>query len=228
MNDLSPTLPPIACEAPDALWAIGSAPTADGHAEYPLFNRDVDADARWAGTRLAEMGVDSGSMIDLVHNYRETGQFWPYYIAAARLGAAVMNGMATPWDVGRLEMYARRFDLALIMGPGTATIEGLRQFGHDPVEVLSRASTTCVRSDALALLDGGTKFWRMTTAGPMLLIAGPGSVRVAYDDTQWTVETGNTGTLMVTTRGDRAARYDRLDTGVRGSVEGNEVVLASA
>lgn len=219
----SPALDP---DAPEALWAIGGAAVADGFVEYPLSNRDVEADAAWAERQLAALGVGKGSLVDFIHNYRECGHFWPYYVAAYRLGAPAMNGMATPWDVARTEMYARRFDLALIMGVAPETVEGLASFGHDPVKVLERPACVAARGAAVAALAaGGREPHALTLFGPMILISAPGQTGAVYDASQWTVEADEAGRLLVSTKADRAARYDRLDTGFTGRVEDGRVHL---
>lgn len=219
----SPALDP---DAPEALWAIGGAAVADGFVEYPLSNRDVEADAAWAERQLTALGVTKGSLVDFIHNYRECGHFWPYYVAAYRLGAPAMNGMATPWDVSRTEMYARRFDLQLVMGAAPETVEGLASFGHDPVKVLGQAACVAARGTAVtALASGGREPHAMTLFGPMILISAPGEAGAAYDASQWTVEADAEGRLLVSTRADRAARYDWLDTGFSGRVEDGRVFL---
>ena len=215
-------------DAPEALWAVGAAETADGLIDYPVSNRDMVADTRWAGERLKAMGVTRGALLDFVHNYRECGQFWPYYMAAAAMGAPVMNGMATPWDVGRTEMYTRRFDLALIMGVSGATTEGLRAFGHDPAKVFAKAPVLIAREPAASELEAaGLRPWRVTLLGPLLLTA-PAGDGAPYDTSQWTVEVDGEGRLLVSSGLDRAARYDRLDTGLRGRVENGLVFFDAA
>lgn len=215
-------------DAPEALWAVGAAETAAGLIDHPISNRDMAADTRWAGARLKAMGVTRGALLDLVHNYRECGQFWPWYMAAAAMGAPVMNGMATPWDVGRTEMYTRRFDLALVMGISGATTEGLRAFGHDPARVFARVPLLIAREPAASELgSAGLKPWRLTLLGPLLLTA-PAGEGAPYDTSQWTVEADGDGRLRVSSGIDRAARYDRLDTGRRGRVENGLVFVDAA
>lgn len=215
-------------DAPDALWAVGAAGSNEGLIEYPVSNRDVAADTTWAMKRLTAMGVTAGSLVDLVHNYREGGQFWPYYRAANELGAPVLNGMATPWDVGRTEMYTRRFDLQVLMGVSSDTVEGLKAFGHSPAEVLARPALLCAREPAASALEAeGLRPWRMTLLGPILLVA-PSGEGAPYDASEWTVETDAEGRLLVTSGPHRAARFERLDTGLRGRVEGGLVFLDSA
>lgn len=219
----APALDP---DAPEALWAIGGAAVADGFVEYPLSNRDVAADIAWAERQLAGLGVTKGSLVDFIHNYRECGHFWPYYLAAQRLGAPAMNGMATPWDVSRTEMYARRFDLQLIMGVAPETVEGLVSFGHEPSKVLDQAACVAARGTAVeALAAGGRAPHALTLFGPMVLISAPGETGAAYDASQWTVEADAEGRLLVSTRADRAAQYDRLDTGFTGRVEHGRIHL---
>lgn len=214
-------------EAPQALWAVGVADSIDGLIDYPISNRDMSADIRWATGRLGDLGVSKGALLDFVHDYRECGQFWPYYMAAAAIGAPVMNGMATPWDAGRTEMYTRRFDLGLVMGVNSATLEGLVALGHDPAEVFARTSMVCAREPGASELEAaGLNPWRLTLLGPLLLIA-PANQGAPYDLSQWTVEADGEGCLLITACSDRAARFDRLDSGKRGRVEGGLVFLSA-
>jgi hypothetical protein len=216
-------------DAPDAIWGVGSAPMAGGLVHYPLSNRDVLADADWAEGQLRALGVEAGSLIDLVHNYSECGQFWPYYLAAMRLGAQVMNGMATPWDAGRVEMYARRFPLHAVLGVGAQTVEGLAMFGFDPGKVFANLPIVGARGRGASALEAlNLRPHRMTLLGPLILIAAPGEDAAAYDAAEWTLETDGDGRILVTSNAKRAARYDRLDTGQRGRVAAGRVSIEDA
>ena len=212
-------------DAPDAIWGVGSAPMAGGLVHYPLSNRDVMADVDWAEHQLRAFGVGAGSLIDLVHNYSECGQFWPYYLAAMRLGAQVMNGMATPWDAGRVEMYVRRFPLHAVLGVGPQTLEGLAMFGFDAGQVFGDLAVVGARGRAASTLEAlNLRPHRMTLLGPLILIAAPGE-DAAYDTAEWTLETDEDGRILVTSGPGRAARYARLDTGFRGRVADGRVGL---
>jgi len=213
-------------DAPDAIWGVGSAPMASGLVHYPLSNRDVLADVDWAEGQLRALGVEAGSLIDLVHNYSECGQFWPYYLAGMRLGAQGMNGMATPWDVGRIEMYARRFPLRAVLGVSPQTVEGMAAFGLDAARVFAAVPVVGARGAAASALEAlNLHPHRMTPLGPLILIAAPGEDAAAYDTAEWILETDGEGRILVTSGAKRAARYDRLDTGYRGRVADGVVKL---
>jgi len=213
-------------DAPEAIWGVGGAPMAGGLVHYPLSNRDVLADVDWAQGRLRALGVEAGSLIDLVHNYSECGQFWPYYLAAMRLGAQVMNGMATPWDAGRIEMYARRFSLHAVLGVSPQTVEGMAMFGLDAGKVFANLPVLGARGQAASALEAlDLRPHRMTLLGPMILIAAPGDDAAAYDTAEWTLETDDEGKILLTSGANRAARYDRLDTGFRGRVADGRVSI---
>jgi hypothetical protein len=216
-------------DAPASLWAIGTAPSAGGPVEYALSNRDVEADALWAARQLDALGIGQGSLIDLIHNYREGGQFWPFYLAALRIGAVVLNGMATPWDVGRTEMYARRFDLRAVVGVGEQTLEGLGSFGFDPAKVFDRLPVLVAREGAVAALKAaGLDPHSLAVVGPIVLISAPGEEGALYDTDEWAVEAQAEGRLSVTAVGPRACGFDRLDTGRTGRVVDGRIHLDPA
>lgn len=229
LDALPVTAAALTFDAPDAVWGVGSAPMAGGLVHYPLSNRDVLADVDWAEGRLRALEVEAGSLIDLVHNYSECGQFWPYYLAAMRLGAQVMNGMATPWDAGRVEMYARRFPLRAVLGVSPQTVEGMAMFGLDAGKVFTTVPVLGARGPAASALEAlNLRPHRMTILGPMILIAAPGEDAAAYDAAEWTLETDGDGKILVTSGARRAARYDRLDTGFRGRVADGRVSIEEA
>jgi hypothetical protein len=73
--------------------------------------------------------------------------------------------------------------------------------------------------DAIAPLAAlGARAKPIAMVGPMLAVGYPSVDGLFFDERQWVVAVQD-GEFIVTTLGDRAARFDRQRTGVRGNVD---------
>lgn len=201
------------------LLGIGSVRTAQGTLEYPFSWRDAEIDINWMADDLRRLQIERGSLIHITHSYKDIVQFWPIYHGARVLGAVYANGMATPFDAYRLEMYLRRFKFDVVFGTTVETLDGLQQGGHDIGKVFSTARLCIALPDAAARLrEAGVAAGNLLMVGPFLAIEAAPGEGARFNNREWTVEAID-GELHVTSTSPRAARFERIATGVKGRVE---------
>lgn len=201
------------------LWGIGCVRAPAGVLPYPVSWRDVDVDARWMQRQLGEMGVVPGSFVHICHFYADLAQAWPFYQGARNIGAVFANGMPTSYDAYRLEMYLRRFRLQAAIGVTEDTLDGLVQGGHDPAVIYANAAVTAAHPGAWERLRSfGFRPWRLRALGPLYTVEAPDESGGRFDNREWRVQCED-GRLLLSAAHQRAARFERLDTGLRGRLE---------
>lgn len=201
------------------LLGIGCVRTAQGPLPYEFSWRDAEVDIAWMAGNLRQLGIGRGSLIHITHLYAEVAQFWSIYHGARSLGAVYANGMATPFDSYRLEMYLRRFDFDAVVGTTVETLDGLQQGGHDLEKLFSSARLRIALPDAaVRLREIGVEAGNLIRMGPFVAIEAVPGEGARFDNREWTVESID-GELHVTSAPPRAARFERLATGVAGHVD---------
>lgn len=201
------------------LLGIGCVRTANGPLPYHFSFRDAEVDNHWMAQCLREIGIGSGDLIHITHLYAEVAQFWSIYHGARLLGAVYANGMPTPFDAYRLEMYTRRFKLAAVIGITPQTLEGMEQGGHDLATVFGRAQRLIALPEAAARLRSlGLETGNLVRMGPFVAIEAVAGEGARFNNREWRVEAIG-GELHVTSAAPRAGQFERLATGVKGHVE---------
>ena len=208
-----------ASEKFSGLWCVGCVRTAKGALHYPMSWRDFDTDTRWTQKLLWQMGLQRGDFVHLTQSYSETGQYGPIYNALRDLGIVYANGMSTPFDAYRMEMYLRRFRLAAVFGIASATLDGLEQAGHDLERLYGGADRLIARPDAAPRLRTmGLDVSTVYMVGPILALEMTPGEGARFDNREWQVEAID-GELCVTATPQRAVDFDKLPTGLKGHVE---------
>lgn len=187
--------------------------------DYPVSEDDLERDVDfWRGV-LAGYGVGRGSRVVVTALAWELPWFQPARVAVARLGGSYSNAEFWGWDARRLEMFCRRLEPQVVIGPGRELVEGLGNI-VDPAERLGGVRGLLVRPDALETLrDAGvTPAGIVTPIGPTVAVSLADGSGVAIDDTQWRIDEQD-GELLATSVAPRAAAFERQRTGVRGRVE---------
>jgi len=201
------------------LWGIGCVRVPAGALPYPISWRDIEADTRWTQHLLRGMGIAPGALVHLSHYYSELAQLWPFYQATRDLGAVIANGMPSPFDAYRLEMYLRRFRLTAAIGIAPDTLNSLEQQGHDLQKLFASTAVLAALPGAWERLRVlGFKPWRLIALGPLLAIEAPDASGARFNNREWQVTGGGDG-LRVSAGPQRACDFRELETGVAGMVE---------
>lgn len=202
------------------LWAIGRVDLADGVVvDMPITWTEMDRDIAWAGTMLDELGVGARDFCFYSFLYGQSAQFWPWMKAGFDRGARSASGMPTAWDSSRLETYLRLFQLKLVFGVAPDALNGLEAAGHDIARVFATSELLAALPGAWERLAAkGFKPWRITWLGPILAVDPCDGTGGRFDEEQWRLEAVD-GEILVSSRGNRTARFDRARTGARGAIE---------
>lgn len=202
-----------------SLLGIGCVRTAQGPLPYRFSWRDAEVDTHWMAGCLRELGIGRGNLIHITHPYAEVVQFWSIYHGARELGAVYANGMPTPFDAYRLEMYSRRLQLTAVIGTTMQTLDGLQQGGHDLEKVFGRMQMRIALPDAAARLrELGLETGNLIKMGPFVAIEAEPGEGARFDNREWQVEAID-GELHVTSAPPRASQFERFATGVKGHIE---------
>ena len=203
---------PIADTRPDVVGCY----RAGGRTEFfPVRYDELERQSISIARLLRTFGFAPGSTILVVSLVPEVVQFAPFEKAVQYLGMYGINAESTNFDAGRIESIARQFDVPAICGIGSASLEGLRMFGHDPAKVFA-GRTVWARPDAYAEVAAmpGVDARRLVILGPAVAYeCARGGLH--YDDRDWSLaESG--GTLRLSSRLPRITPVVDLDTGVTG------------
>ncbi|MET7770975.1 hypothetical protein [Nocardia sp. NPDC005366] len=191
----------------------------DQTVSYPVSEADMAADARFWSEVLSGYGVGPGSRVLVCSSGMEIGWTIPVRDAIGHLNGVVCPVEAWGWDARRFELFCRRLTPDVLLGANRANIDGMAGI-VEPSEGLSAVEHLLVHPDAVdPLLDAGISrpgivVWLGPAAG-VSLADGSG---IGFDESQWTIDDED-GELVVSSKGNRAADFDRQRTGVAGHVE---------
>jgi hypothetical protein len=178
------------------------------------FERDIE----WAESLLRSAGVGPGDFVLITINQWEGPWTSPVVRALRRIGAIFLPAEVWSFDARRVSMFLQRLPVKMIFGLSGETITGLE--GQQPpiAELLQNVEIVWARPDALGRLSNvAPKVLPYVLLGPALALGTPGQAGVVVNAGEWTVDSDN-GELVVSNARERAASFDRLTTGVRGSV----------
>ena len=200
------------------LWGVGQAEFPSHIAPLPVSWDEIDRDTEWAERMAGLIGLTADQFVLYTLNHSQSAQMWPWLHVAFRRKARFATVMPIAWDAGRLEMYIRRFKVDHLFGVAPVTLDGLAAAGHDPAEVLSRVGRVSAQPGAWErLTEAGLKPWRLTWLGPMLMIDPCDGSGGRFDASHFLLEAVD-GEILLTSRPNRTARFEREATGVRGEI----------
>jgi hypothetical protein len=190
--------------------------------DFPYSEEDLDRDAEFWRSVLAEYGVTRGKRVVITSMAWEVPQFQAVRVGVMRAGGTYSNSEFWSWDARRLDLFIRRLEPHMVIGPGSQSIDGLGNM-VDLDDRLGGVPHVLVRPDASELLleAGVTHAGIVAPIGPAVAVSMPGGP-VVVDEQEWSVRERN-GRLAVSSVGPRAATFDSQITDVRGSVDDTHV-----
>jgi hypothetical protein len=186
--------------------------------DFPYSEEDLDRDAEFWRSVLTDYGVTRGKRVVITSMAWEVPQFQAVRVGVMRAGGTFSNSEFWSWDARRLDLFIRRLEPHMVIGPGSQSIEGLGNM-VDLHERLSGVPHVLVRPDASELLtEAGVEHAGVVVPiGPAVAVTMPDG-HIAVDEHEWAVQERD-GRFAVTSIGPRAARFDQQITDVRGLVD---------
>lgn len=175
--------------------------------------------ARLAALRtLSTFHFRTGGNVLLTSMWDESAQLLPVERAIMSYGMVVVSADSSPFDAGRVESIARRFELKGALGITAGTLEGLTRLGHDPAKVFSNF-IVWARPGAYETLTAlpGLQAYRCMEVGPAFAMECSAREGAHLDRYEWNV-TAEDGEIVLSSRLERSEPFHRLRTGLRGRV----------
>jgi hypothetical protein len=199
------------------LFGIASCPVGPTTLEFEIgwdeFERDVD----WAESLLRSSGLSRGDLVLITINQWEGPWTTPVVHALRRIGVTFLPAEVWSFDARRTSMFLQRLPVKAVFGLGGETVSALESEDPPIADLLRNVEIVWARADAVDRLSGtAPKVLPFVLLGPALVLGVPGRGVVVNAD-EWAVDSED-GELFVTNVRERATRFDRVPTGVRGSV----------
>lgn len=197
-----------------ASYPIGPDNTLDFEIGWDEHERDVE----WAESLLRSAGLAAGDLVLITINQWEGPWTNPVVSALRRIGAIFLTAEVWSFDARRTSMFLQRLPVKALFGLGADTLSGLESQDPPVVELLRDVELVWARPDAVRRLEGvAPAVLPYVIVGPALALGVPGKSGVVVNAAEWTVDSKD-GELLVSNARERLTIFDRVPTGVRGSV----------
>jgi hypothetical protein len=198
----------------DAIWGYGRYGSDQ---LLPLSFDDVRHDTAASVAALLSLGLPEGSVVVVTSTVADVGHFHPLQAAARELGVVVCNADASGMDIERVAMFLRLVPVAAVIGVNEAMVDGMRENGHDPKELLAEVPLVIANGGARRrLAAAGVDALRFELIGPVLAFPCRHG-QLHFDGRQWSLG-DSANTLHLSSRGRRALPLAQFDTRLSGTI----------
>jgi hypothetical protein len=166
---------------------IGHLASDAGGIDYPIGWADWDRDMSWIKLFLTARGIAAGDFVVVVSTGHEAPWYGPILDAIYSIGATVCPLEPARFELGRAEMFFKRFPISSVigldseLGGALAGSMGLRS-------VLTGMRLVLIRPDALELLAAaGIKAGFIVPIGPALGVSCADQSVVHLNEAEWDV-----------------------------------------
>ena len=213
MTEAARTLP----RAP--LFGIASCPVgATGLLEFEIGWDEFERDVQWAESLLRASGLGPGDLVLITISQWEGPWTTPVVTALRRIGVTYLTAEVWNFDARRTSMFLQRLPVKAVFGLAGDTAGALENEDPPLAELLRDVQIVWARPDAVGHLSGiAPEVLPFVHLGPALALGVPGQPGALVNAAEWAVDTED-GDLVVSNAVERATRFDRTPTGVRGSV----------
>ncbi|WP_328354870.1 hypothetical protein OG976_24465 [Mycobacterium sp. NBC_00419] len=208
----------VAAQSPrPELFGIASCKVGTEFHDFEIGWEEAERDIAWAQAALQTAGLGSEDVALVTLPNWEGPWFNPVLTALHTFNVIRALAENYAWDARRAGHMVRSLKPRAIVGLGAETISGLTGQGDDVGELLGGIEFVWARHDALGpLAEAGLAALPLVPLGPALAIGVPGVGAVVNTD-EWDVQAVD-GQFVVSTAGDRRARFTNVETGIRGRV----------
>lgn len=178
--------------------------------------------------RLGTFHFRSADQLLITSLFDESVQFVPLQRSLAEFGLVLLSADASFFDAARSESILRRFEVAGVAGVNAAVLDGLAAIGHDPLTLLA-GRVVWARPDAHARLKEapGINLRLWMEVGPAVAMQCAHGDGAHIDRLEWKVESAG-GEVVLSSRLERAVKFEKYRTGVRARVEHASCACGSA
>lgn len=199
------------------LVGIASCPVGPNTLEFEIGWDERERDVDWAESLLRSAGLGHGDLVLITIKPWEQPWTSPVVHALRRIGVVYLTAEVWNFDARRTSMFLQRLPVKAIFGLGGETISALESERPPIAELLRNVEMVWSRPDAVSRLSGmAPQVLPFVLLGPALALGVPGRPGVVVNAAEWAVDS-EAGELVVSNVRDRATRFDRVPTGVRGS-----------
>jgi hypothetical protein len=196
--------------------------------EFEIGWDELERDIDWAETQLRSAGLDAGDMVLSTISQWEGPWTTPVVRALHRIGVVILCAEVWSFDAKRTSMFLQRLPVKAMFGLGGETLTALQAEEPPIAELFRNVELVWARPDAVSQLEGmeglAPHVLPFVMLGPALALGIPGQPGAMVNIAEWAIESEN-GELVVSNACKRAATFDRVPTGVRGSVTDSAVTL---
>lgn len=197
---------------------IASCQVGDSIRDFEIGWDEHKRDVDWAESVLRSAGLGPGDMVLVTISQWEGPWTSAVTRAMRRIGVTVLCAEVWSFDARRTSMFLQRLPVKAIFGLGGETLTALEDEQPPITELLRNVEIVWARPDALKRLAGvAPQVLPFVMFGPALALGVPGRPGAVVNAAEWTVDSED-GELVVSNARDRAATFNRVRTGFRGSV----------
>lgn len=202
------------------LFGVATIRHADTEIDFEIGWEEFGRDTAWAESVLTTAGLRAGDIV-LVNGPNSEGPWIsPVVNALRRIGVTYLCSEIFGFDARRTSMFLQRLPVRAIIGLSGETVVALGEQEPPIGELMRNVETIWARLDAVPHLSGvAPAVVPFVRLGPALALGIPGRNGAFANAAEWAIEQG-AGQLLVSNAGDRATVFDRVPTGVAGSVRG--------
>lgn len=212
MTDAASTLPR------PPVFGIASCLVGTTTVDFEIGWNEHERDVDWAESILRTAGLGAGDLVLITISSWEGPWTTPVVRALRRIGVIILCAEVWSFDARRTSMFLQRFPVRAIFGLSGETLTGLESAEPPIAELLCDVEIVWARPDALPRLnDVAPEVLPCILLGPALALGIPGQAGVVVNAAEWAVDTED-GELLVSNARERLATFDRVPTGIRGSV----------
>jgi hypothetical protein len=208
------------------LYGIGSCRVGSDYVDFEIGWDEFERDTDWAENVVTVAGLGRGDLVLVTAGTWECPWVSPVMHALRRIGVTYLTADVYNWDARRVSMFLQRLPVKALLGLGAETLTALAADEPPLDDLLRGVEFIWARHDAMVQLAGaGPHVVPFVQLGPALAMGLPGRPGAVVDGKEWRVENDD-GFLVVSNVAIRAARFDRVHTGVKGTVRSveNDVV----
>jgi hypothetical protein len=190
------------------LRSIGYYLTGSAAIDYPMSWEDSRRDAQWIERYFADVGVGAGQFVVVVSTGHEAPWYGAVLDAVYELNATVCPLEPAAYELGRAQMFFRRFSVSYVFGLDLEVATALEK-SMGLKTALAGVKVVTARPNALGYLARqGIVAGLTLPLGPALGLPCRVAGTVHVNETEWEVEE-EAGKCLITAREARAHRPRR-------------------